>query len=568
MFNIDQLGEYAKLLAGEQQAGPGTPNNYLRERLDENEEELHQYNTEVLSEKTPCYITPATEWLVDNFYLVEEHIQLARTHFPKSYNKEIPCLITGLYKGLPRIYAITVEYISHVDAQVDEESLRTFFQSYQQVTPLKLGELWAIPIMLRLILIENLRRTTVQLRQDKRDRDLANAQMDAVEEVNSTKPSDLVKVISGMSAGELPVSSAYVSEFSKRLSAHNTSLKIVKNWFEQRLQEEGLSGEQLIHMENQYQAADQVSVSHSIKSLRFINSLDWRDFIEQISLVERILRTDPVQLYKDMDFISRDHYRHQVEKLAQQSECTEEEVARQSIDLAGVAMSREAEKRQTHVGYYLIDDGLKELTQRLGIRRSGMAAIRDFFKTYPLTFYTGTILLLALLGTWFFVHQINASALVVTGRTLFVVSLCFFIFLSQFAVFLVNYLSTLFIKPDFLPRLNFSASIPRNCRTIFVVPAMIVNKETVDKLVSDMELHYLSNPDANLSFALLTDFIDSGNEHEAIDNELLEYSRIEIENLNKNIMPGMIRFFTCFTGRVNGIRKRGNGWGMNANAEN
>jgi len=533
LFNIDQLGEYAKLLAGRQQAGPGTPNTYLRERLNENEEELQQYNTEVLSEKTPYYITPATEWLVDNFYLIEEHIQLARTHFPKSYSKEIPCLTEGPYKNLPRIYAIAVEYISHVDAQVDEESLRTFFQSYQQVTPLKLGELWAIPTMLRLILIENLRRITVQLRQDKKDRDLANYQMDRAEEVNTRKPSEQVKVISEMSAKELPLSSAYVSEFSKRLAAHRSSLKIVKNWFEQRLQEEGLIGEELIHIENQHQAADQVSVSHTIKSLRFINSLDWRDFIERVSLVERILRTDPTQLYMEMDFISRDHYRHQVEKLAQKSNYTEEEVARLSIELATAAVGREAEKRQMHVGYYLIDDGLEQLSQKLGLKKTFLTSVTDFFKAYPLTFYTGTILVLALLGTWFFTHLINSSALVVTGRTLFVVSLCFFIFLSQFAVFLVNYLSTLFIRPDFLPRLDFSAGIPRNCRTIFVVPAMIINKAGIDKLVSDMELHYLSNPDANLAFALLTDFTDSDTEQEVTDNELLEYSRLAVENLNE-----------------------------------
>lgn len=174
LFNIEQLGEYARLLAREQRIGPGTKNSYLRSRLDDNEKHLQSYNTRVLSDKDPRYISPATEWLVDNFYLIEEHIQLARHHFSKSYSKELPALPDDSYKGLPRIYGITVEYISHVDAQVDEESLTTFYRAYQEVTPLTLGELWAIPIMLRLILIENLRRIITRLEQDKKERDLAN----------------------------------------------------------------------------------------------------------------------------------------------------------------------------------------------------------------------------------------------------------------------------------------------------------------------------------------------------------------------------------------------------------
>lgn len=144
------------MLAEEQGIRDGSDNNYLRQRLNENEFILQKYNNEVLTAREIHYVTPAIKWLIDNFYLVEEHILLARRHFPKSYSKELPSFTEGPYAGLPRIYGIAVEYISHVDARIDEESLQTFFSSYQQGAVLKIGELWAIPIMLRLILIENL----------------------------------------------------------------------------------------------------------------------------------------------------------------------------------------------------------------------------------------------------------------------------------------------------------------------------------------------------------------------------------------------------------------------------
>ncbi|MCD8166159.1 MAG: glycosyltransferase family 2 protein [Bacteroides sp.] len=308
---------------------------------------------------------------------------------------------------------------------------------------------------------------------------------------------------------------------------------IVKNWFEQRLHEEGLSAEELIQAESQIQAADQLSVSHSIKSFRFINNTDWRNFVENISFVEYILRGDPMQLYAAMDFNSRDQYRHRIEKLARQSHYSEEEVARKAIEMTQEAYRQEgAEKRTTHVGYYLVDEGADRLAATLGIKRSRKTRFARFLKTYPLVFYTGTILLISILGTLLFAHLVKSSGASITYGNLVLVSICFFFFLSQFSVFLVNYLSTLWVSPDFLPRLDFSTGIPHSCRTVFVVPAMISDKESVQKLLMDIEIHYLSNPDSSLTFALLTDFADADHQQEPRDNELLEQIRSEIESLN------------------------------------
>jgi len=532
LFNIEQLADYAKLLAVHQKVGESTHNNYLRERLAENEEVLQKYNSEVRAATQLSYVTPATEWVIDNFYLIEEHIQLARRHFPKSYSKELPYLKEEPFKGLPRVYGMVVEYVRHVDAQVDEESLLTFFRAYQETAVLKLGELWAVPIMLRLSLIENLRRIVARLKQDQKDRDLANTWINWVEETGSKRPSGLVELVSEMAKSELPFSSAFVSEFSKRLSSRNPSLTIVRNWFEQRLHEEGLSAEEMVEIENQNQAADQLSVSHSIKSLRFINSTDWRDFVEELSLVEKTLQTDPVGIYGKMDFASRNHYRHAIERLARKSKYTEMEVARQAITLARNVFDKSEGTREAHVGYYLIADGQEELKNTIGLKQTLLSTFKKLLGNYPLTLYAGLIILLTLVATFFYTQIARASDIPVTDWRYILLSICCLFFISQFAFFLVNWLSTLFIRPDILARLDFSGGIPAAYRTVVAIPTMVNSEESVRKLISDIEIHYLANRDTHLYFTLLTDFPDADQQVMPEDTHLIDYLRSAIEKLN------------------------------------
>lgn len=546
LFNIEQLAGYAKALASGQQVGERTKNNYLRERLDANEDILQRYNNDVRSAVHLPYITPATEWVIDNFYLIEEHIQLARKHFPKSYSKELPYVLEGRYKGLPRTYGMVVEYVRHVDAQADEESLRTFFRAYQEVSILKLGELWAVPIMLRLTLIENLRRIVSRLQQDQRDRDLANSWVDRIEDAGTKKTSGLVELVLEMAKSDIPLSSAFVSEFSKRLSSRNPSLKLVRNWFEQRLHDEGLSAEEMMQIENHNQAADQVSVSHSIKSLRFIGSADWKDFVENLSMVEKTLRTDPVDIYQKMDFASRNHYRNVVEKLAAQSKYTEMDIAQRAVSLARSRFNRDEGVREAHVGYYLVEGGQEELKSSIGLKKNIVSILKNLLRDYPLHIYAGLIIFFTIVATFYYTQLAQYFDLPVTDWRYILITICYLFFISQLAFFLVNWLSTLFIPPDILPRLDFSGGIPVSSRTVVVIPAMLTNEAMAAKLVSDLEIQYLANRDNNLYFALLTDFPDANQQEIPHDTELLERLRSGIEKLNRKYCPEQESLFFLF----------------------
>lgn len=249
---------------------------------------------------------------------------------PEQIQEELP-LRAGLFSAdqmerhgwaladLPRVYDIALETIAHGDGRVDPESLSRFVAAYQTITPLKLGELWAIPIMLRLALIENLRRIAARITTCRADQDLAHAWAQQMIDSAEQDPKSLILNIADMARSNPPMTTPFVAEFARRLQGQSAALALPLTWIKQLLAESHLTVEQLLLMENQHQAADQVSIGNSISSLRFLVAMDWREFVESMSVVEHTLRKDAAGTYSKMDFATRDHYRHVVEKLAKRT---------------------------------------------------------------------------------------------------------------------------------------------------------------------------------------------------------------------------------------------------------
>ncbi len=543
LFSVEQLARHAKALAANHKTVTRRGSNRLLDRLDQNEEILKSFNRATLALGQTIRVTPAAEWLMDNFYLIEEQVQMARRHLPKGYSRELPRLLNGPCAGLPRIYDIVLELISHVDAQIDAEPLRAFIAAYQTVESLKLGELWAIPIMLRLGLIENLQRVTTRLITAREDRELADAWVDRLQLMAEKNPSHLVVVVADMAISDIPISSSFVSEFCQRLSLHSPVLHLARSWLEARLVEQGLSIEQLVQLDSQNQAADQVSVSHSIASLRLLSAMDWKNFVEELSLVEQTLLSDPAGVYGKMDFSTRDSYRHSVEFLARHGKSTEADIARSAIQLAADgAKQKGPEDRTAHVGYYLIDKGHSTLSRLAKVRWPWRRIIERSIHRFPLPFYAGGIGTLTLLAALGFIQQ--AQTLDVQGWKLLVFTLVFVLCASQMSVALMNWLSTLLVKPRLLPRLNYSSGITPDCRTMVVVPTMLTSLDGVDRLIETLEIHHLANRDQHIHFALLTDFRDAPEETLPVDHVLLQRARIGVEMLNrKYASDGLDRFF-------------------------
>ena len=259
LMSAAQLEKLGKVLAGKHHVSTVSTADHLIKRLGSNEKtliEVHKLLTAAI--KTKQRITPAGEWLVDNFYLIEEHIRLAKTHFPKGYSKDLPHLIDGPAAGCPRIYDVVLHIIAHSDGCIAIASLSGFLTSYQAVTPLKLGELWAIPIMLRLALIENIRRLASRIAIDRIDENLANFWASEMIKVAEEDPKNLILEIADMARSNPPIVGAFVSELNRQLRGKGPGLALTLNWIEQLLSENGQTNADLVNAENQKQAMEQV----------------------------------------------------------------------------------------------------------------------------------------------------------------------------------------------------------------------------------------------------------------------------------------------------------------------
>jgi cellobiose phosphorylase len=533
LFSSDRMELHGKTLAGLHKPGPMGIRDPLLNRLAENERILTgACNLLTSAVNANRRIAPAGEWLLDNFYLIEEQIRTARRHLPRGYSRELPRLQDGPSAGLPRVYDIAHEAISHGDGRIDPESLSSFVASYQKVTVLKLGELWAIPIMLRLALIENLRRVGARVVAGSIHRDLAARWAEQMLEISEKDPKSLILLTADMARSNPPMVSSFVAEFARRLQGQSTALALPLTWIEQRLSETGLSIEQLVRSENQTMAADQVSISNSIGSLRFLGAMDWREFVERLSAVDRVLREDPGGAYARMDFTTRDRYRHVVEEIAKRSRLHEAVVARKAILLAGEgAAGNGPDDRTAHVGFYLVDKGLPRTEGAAGVRLPLLETLRRLAGRVPLLLYLGSITLSTVVFSGALLAKAHAVGLRDWSLALFgaLSLLC----TSRLAVALVNWLATLLVEPHPLPRIDLSEGIPPEARTLVVVPTMLTSARNIEDLLESLEVRFLANRDDNLHFGLLTDFRDADEESVPEDGELLRLAREGIEELNE-----------------------------------
>ena len=531
LFSAMQMAAHGKNIASGHAVGKRHGRDRLLARLADNAALITATVNELTATvKSGRQVTPASEWLLDNFYLIEEQIRTTRRHLPKNYSKELPRLTSGPDAGCPRVYKIALEIISHGDGHVDLENLCHFVEAYQDVATLTLGELWAVPIMLRLALIENLRRVAARVADDRLQRDLANGWADQMMEIADSNPSGLILLVADMARSNPPTSSAFVAELSRRLQGQSPSLTLALSWLTHKLAESGLTIDQQVQVEIGQQAADQVSIANSIGSLRFLGTMDWQEFVETMSVVEQTLRLDPAGTYGAMDFATRDSYRHAIERIAKRSERSEMEVAEMAVQLAQTH-GASIDTRKGHIGFYLVGRGVLILEKQAGAKLPFREALEHTARAAPLAVYLGAISFLSLAASALLLER--AVRYGVSGWPLAALGVLALLGSSQLAVALVNWVATLMTVPHPLPRMDYKAGIPSDARAIVVVPTLIYSEANVAELCEALEVRYLSNRDANLRFCLLTDFVDAPTQTLPGDEALLRQAQTIIRGLNQ-----------------------------------
>jgi cyclic beta-1,2-glucan synthetase len=549
LFSIEQLKRHAVTLAGQHRIDPRPGRDRLLPRLADNARVLlAAYDVVTAAATQGQRIVPAEAWLLDNFYLIEQQITLARRHLPRGYSRQLPRLADGPSAGSPRIYNLALELISHMDGRVDSDNATQFVAAYQTAEPLRLGELWAFPIMLQLALLENLRRVGVRIARRREERDAAITWADRMLATAETEPKQLIQLLAEFANADVPLTAPFVEEFYARLQSQGPAMAFVQAWVEHKLLEQGVTASQLSEAAGRTAAANQISIANSIGSLRFIGAMDWKNFVESLSVVEQTLRADPMAMHAGQDFATRDRYRHVIEDVARGCEhgsCSELAVAREAIALAQAAAGRlGVHDRSAHVGYYLIDHGRPSLERAVGYRVPWKLRAGRALRHLRLTLYLGPILLLTLLTTagvlsvfgGFAPHDWRYWFFAVTGL----------LGASALAVALVNLVVTLFVPPRALPRLDFSQGIPAVHRSMVVVPTLLISRREIDDLLEALEIRYLGNRDPNLFFALLTDFRDAPEQTLPDDDALLAYARAAVQALNETYREDRACIFYLF----------------------
>jgi cyclic beta-1,2-glucan synthetase len=543
LFGLDALAGHARQLAtmpANLRAGPVGPS--LLRRFQANGRVLDRAHRQISAAvRAGEPVVSVAEWFLDNFYVLRDVLREVRQDLPRGYYDELPKLTDGPLAGYPRIYALAVGMIAHTDSNLSEAHLVHFVQAFQSVAPLSTGELWAVPTMFRLALLENLRRLAAHLLRCWDQRHQAADWFRRHQGQAERAGRDLAAL--PLPAGQL--GDAWLVHLLQLLRENERSGATLER-FDEELVRQGIALHDLVRRENQRQATDQVTVSNAITSLRLLAALDWRMFVEQTNLVEPILRQDPAGVYVLQDFATRDHYRRALERLARRSARSELEVARQLLELASQADVAPA----NHIGHYLVGNGRRELEQCIGYRPVPREYLTRAALQCPRTAYVGTLLLLLVL----LLAGIGALAGLFTAggvATWAVVILVALLPASEVASGLTNFLFSLFVPPRVLPKLERRRGIPADCATFVVVPAKLGDGQNIASLLEKLEVHYLANPDRQLSFALLTDFSDAPQETLPGEDAILAEAVAGVERLNSRYAAGgPPRFFLFHRRRV------------------
>jgi cyclic beta-1,2-glucan synthetase len=539
LFSVERLEQHAESLAAAQivtsEPGPGRP--LLPRVLENGRVLLDCYRVIARAIQKEHVITPAAEWLVDNFYIVDEQLREIRDDLPPGYYRKLPKLASGHLEGYPRVFGVAWAFVAHTDSRFDPEVLHRFVTAYQRVQPLTIGELWAVAITLRIVLVENLRRLAERIVRSRAAREQADRLADSL---LGTGGQPLVAPETVLRRFEkTPLETAFAVQLVQRLRDLDPNVRPVLLWLDERLAAQGTTADEIVRTEHQQQAAMSVTVRNIITSMRLTSAFDWQEFFESVSLVDEILRNGAN--FAEMDFATRDKYRHAIEDLSRGSDYSEIEVAKRAVHSAERTRFEPAggaqphDERQTEPGYYLISRGRSAFERELGFRVSWKRWLLRLYIRTAVPGYLGTIavvtaMILALPLLRAGEAGIGAKGLVLLGLLAAVPA-------SDLAIALINQAVTALLGPRTLPRLELRGGVPEHLRTIVAVPTLLTTPHEIEEQVERLEVHYLANPDGDLRFALLSDWVDAPSESLSGDDELLAAAVDGVARLNKRYGP-------------------------------
>ncbi|MDE2465485.1 MAG: glycosyl transferase [Alphaproteobacteria bacterium] len=537
LFGVERLEQHAESLAAAQTV-TATPRSVLslHARLKDNAAVLfaaYRASGAELEKGRP--IVHAAQWLLDNYRLIEEQIREIKDDMPRRYYRQHPKLADGPLAGYPRVFGLAWAFVAHTDSHFDPKILHRFVVAYQRVQPLTICELWALPITLRIVLIENLRRLAEQITSGRRaraDAELLADRLLTAGHAQSALDDDMATRATG------PLSERFAAELAKRLRDQDPQTMPALGWLDDRLRLQGSSVEDVVQHAQQRQGASNVTVRNIITSMRLICDVDWVELFEGVSLVDVRLRDG--SNFAQMDFPTRNLYRSAIEELARGSEYSELDIADRALSAAhrapmqgGAAVEAE---RSGDPGYHLIAEGRPAFERTIAYRPTARLWRKRFSIRLGIGGYIGGIVLVTLmllaLALWF------VATPGLTPGLLVALALIWLVPASEVVTAVFNSVITSSFGATVLPGLELTAGVPRRLRTLVAVPTLLTSEADLLEQIGRLEVHHLAGTGGDITFALLTDGLDADTQEIEEDAPLLAAAAAAIETLNQRYGPG------------------------------
>jgi cyclic beta-1,2-glucan synthetase len=529
LFGVERLAHHAQTLAEAQKiatgAGPRTPR--LDMRVKNNADYLlgaYRFCAQALQAGES--ITPAAEWLLDNFHLVEQQLRQIRDDLPPGYYRQLPKLADGPFAGYPRVLGIAWAYVAHTDSLVSGPVLSRYLSAYQQVQPLMIGELWAVAITLRIVLVENMRRLAVAIvdgqAMRKKGDAIVNAVLDAEKTANQSQLSAMQIAVSPYETTPLPDTVA--AQIVKRLRGYDPTQTPLFAWLEDRLRRQGNSIEDVVASAQLRLSSSNVTMRNIVTSMRLVSEMDWATLFEEVSLVDAHLRAGSA--FDDMDFATRNRYRTAIEIISRGSDQSEVDVAEASLAMAGAGDT----PHSRDPGYWLIDAGRAALEARLKFRPSVSLRIYRWVGRLGLRGYPAAIMALSLVILGFGISFAQAEGAGVLA--LFILGITGLAISVDVATAIVNLIMTRSVAPNALPGLDLEKGIPPTLRSLVAVPVLLHDIAELRAQIEQLEVRHLASAGGAVHYALLSDAMDAQTEVTAEDSVLVATALASIADLN------------------------------------
>lgn len=577
LFGVERLEQHAASLAAAQAVTLKPPKVLsLRIRLKDNANVLlAAYRASAAELESGHKVVPAAEWLLDNYHLVEAQIREIRDDLPPGYYNQLPKLASGPFAGYPRVFGLAWAYVAHSDSHVDQESLRRFVAAYQHVQPLEIGELWAVAITLRIVLIENLRRLADQMTAGRATR----AQADLLaEQLRGSDSSQRLLDAADTAWPESPLAELFAAQLAKRLRDQDPRTTPAVAWLEEHLKRQSLSLDDAVQHAQLRQGASNVSVRNVITSMRLLSDIDWAEWFESVSLVDdRLRRASP---FAEMDFATRNRYRSAIEQLARGAPLSELEITDAALATAQTSAAQANPPassvdplstgsapftpavtsarlgltvdaaRLADPGYHLIAEGRPAFERIIGFKQPVRLQLNRLHIRMGMGGYIGAILIVTLgflaLALWALdTADVGAGWLIAYALLVCIPA-------TEAATAVINRVVAWHVGASALPGLELAAGVPSHLRTMIAVPALLTNDAEVLEHVEQLEVHHLSGAGGDLSFALVLDGVDADREVLPQDAATLATATAAIARLNARYAPSASgpRFLLLYRRRV------------------